>query len=64
MTQISSVTLRVEHLREFLGIGTSRPRLSWIVETDTQNWYQSGYEIESYNANGELIAQTGRIESG
>jgi alpha-L-rhamnosidase len=64
MAQISSVTLQVEHLREALRIGASRPRLSWIVETDIQNWYQSGYEIESCNEDGKLIAQTGRIESG
>lgn len=64
MAQVSSVTLRVEHLREVLGIGTSRPRLSWIVETDIQNWYQSGYEIEACNADGESIAETGCIESG
>lgn len=64
MAQISSVTLQVEHLREVLGIGTSRPRLSWIVEADIQDWYQSGYEIETRDEDDKLIAQTGRIESG
>lgn len=63
MTQTHSVKLQVEHLRETLGVGTPRPRLSWIVETDIQNWYQSGYQIESCNADGKLIVQTGRIES-
>ncbi|MCA9950149.1 MAG: hypothetical protein KDE48_10915, partial [Anaerolineales bacterium] len=63
MTQITSVTLHVEHLHTSLGIGTSRPRLSWAVETDSQNWYQKGYEIEIYGANGQLIDQTGQIES-
>jgi len=63
MTQIHSVKLQVEHLRETLGVGTSRPRLSWIVETDIQNWYQSGYQIESCNTDGKLLVQTGRIES-
>jgi alpha-L-rhamnosidase len=63
MTQISSVKLQVEHLRETLGIGTDRPRLSWIVETDGQGWQQSGYEIEEYDSNGRLINQTGRVES-
>jgi alpha-L-rhamnosidase len=64
MAQTSSVILQVEHLREALGIGTSRPRLSWIVETDIQNWYQSGYEIEIRDEDDNLIDQTGHIESG
>ncbi|HEX5808281.1 MAG TPA: glycoside hydrolase family 78 protein, partial [Anaerolineales bacterium] len=40
-----------------------RPRLSWIVETEQQGWHQAGYEIESYDAGGKLIAGTGRVES-
>ncbi len=63
MTQISSVTLHVEHLHATLGIGSSHPRLSWTVKTDIQNWYQKGYEIEIYDANGKLMDQTGQIES-
>jgi alpha-L-rhamnosidase len=63
MTQIPSVKLQVEHLRETLGIGTPRPQLSWIVETNVQGWYQSSYEIEEYRTDGKLIDQTGRVES-
>ncbi|MCO5188318.1 MAG: glycoside hydrolase family 78 protein [Anaerolineae bacterium] len=63
MEQITSVTLQVEHLREFLGIGTSAPRLSWIVETTIQNWYQSGYEVESHHEDDGSIYRTGRVES-
>ena len=55
--------VRVEHLRDAFGIGTDRPRLSWIVETDTQGWHQAGYEIDVYDSDGNLRGQTGRVES-
>lgn len=38
--------VQIEHLRETLGIGAERPRLSWQIETGTPNWLQSAYEIE------------------
>jgi alpha-L-rhamnosidase len=63
MTQISSVKLQVEHSRETLGLGTARPRLSWTIETDIQEWHQSGYEIEEYDAEGKLLNQTGLVVS-
>jgi len=63
MTHIHSVKLQVEHLRETLGVGTTHPQLSWIIETDAQGWVQSGYEIEEYRTDGKLMEQTGRIES-
>jgi alpha-L-rhamnosidase len=63
MTQKSSVKLQIEHLRETLGIGTTHPRLSWIVETDIQGWRQVGYEIEEYDSEGKLMNQTGRVET-
>lgn len=63
MTQIPSVKIQVEHLRETLGVGITHPQLSWIVETNVHDWYQSGYEIEEYRTDGKLIDQTGRVES-
>ncbi|MFD0856347.1 hypothetical protein ACFQ07_29170, partial [Actinomadura adrarensis] len=48
--------LRFEHLREPLGIGTDRPRLSWYTETETPDWTQTAYEVE---ARGERV----RVES-
>jgi alpha-L-rhamnosidase len=62
----SSVTLshlRVEHLPEALGIGADRPRISWIVETETPAWRQAAYEIESFAADGSPRGSTGRVES-
>ena len=60
-TEISQI--RFEHLRETLGIGTARPRLSWMVKTGVTGWLQAAYEIESYTPTGSLWAQTGRVES-
>jgi len=64
MTTKTQLTLRVEHRRDAFGIGTDRPRLSWLVETDLQNWQQAAYEIAAYAADGQLAQQTGRIASG
>ncbi len=55
--------VRVEHLREPLGIGTARPRLSWAVETEAAGWVQTAYAIEACAPDGQVIAQTGRVNS-
>ncbi len=48
--------VQIEHLKETLGIGVARPRLSWRVETASENWQQSAYEIA-------VDAQTHKVES-
>ena len=60
---MTKLNVRIEHLRDAFGIGINRPRLSWIVETETQGWRQVAYEIEVYDAAGNLRGQTGRVES-
>lgn len=55
--------LKIEHLRENIGIGTGDPRLSWLIETDVRNWQQAGYEIECYAVDGQLRGKTERVES-
>ncbi len=55
--------VRFEHLRETLGIGAARPRLSWIANNAADDWRQSAYALQAYAANGELRAETQRIES-
>ncbi len=62
VTTIAGISF--EHLRSALGLGVSRPRLSWLIETEIANWLQSGYEIESYDVNGTLCEATGRVKSG
>jgi len=55
--------LQVEHLRETLGIGFARPRLSWQIEAAAPNWRQVAYEIECLSAEGHARQDTGRVES-
>jgi alpha-L-rhamnosidase len=65
-TRKPSVTisrLRIEHQREALGIGTERPRLSWMVEAECHGWRQTGYEVEACDADGQPCSQSGRVES-
>ena len=64
MHSLPTLGIRIEHQREAFGMGTDRPRLSWIVETESTGWHQAAYEIEAYDANGKLRGQTGRVESG
>ena len=56
--------LRFEHLQDACGIDVTQPRLSWITTTPAQNWRQAAYAVECYAADGALLQQTGRIESG
>ncbi|MCD9874389.1 glycoside hydrolase family 78 protein [Streptomyces guryensis] len=52
-----------EHHREPLGIGESRPRLSWRTETDTPDWTQKAYRLEITGADGTVLTDSGRVES-
>lgn len=58
------LSLQIEHLRETLGIGAARPRLSWRVTTEARNWRQAAYEIICRHAGGQVRGETGRIASG
>jgi alpha-L-rhamnosidase len=55
MTRVLGVTF--EHLREPLGVGSARPRLSWQVRTSVPGWAQAGYELA---VDGE---PAGRVDS-
>ena len=48
--EITVADVRFEHLRDALGIGTARPRISWIIANAPDDWRQAGYEIESFAA--------------
>ncbi len=61
LLSVSAITL--EHYRETLGIGTARPRISWTIETQKENWSQVAFAIEVYDPVGHLLGQTGRVES-
>ena len=53
---------QIEHVAQAFGIGESRPRLSWTVETQAQNWRQSAYEIET-SAENQAARLSGRVDS-
>ncbi len=55
--------VRFEHLNNSLGIGVTRPRLSWMVESDSPGWLQAAYALEAHGPDGKLYGQTGRVES-
>jgi len=55
--------LSFEHLADPVGIGVARPRLSWIIATTATDWRQAAYAIETSEADGRPLAQTGRVES-
>jgi alpha-L-rhamnosidase len=55
--------VRVNQNKEAFGIGTDCPRLSWRIEATVNGWLQTGYEIESYDANGKLLGKTDKIAS-
>lgn len=60
---LTVTNLQVEHLRETLGIGTTRPRLSWIIHTTQPDWQQSGYQMQLFDADGTIRGDTERIAS-
>ena len=60
---MTTLKVRIEHLREAFGIGMAQPRLSWIVEAESQGWRQSAYEIEVHDVDGKLRESSERIES-
>jgi len=62
-SDVTIAEVRFEHHRDALGVGKSRPRLSWIVATEVMGWRQAAYEIETYGSDGRLHARTNRVES-
>ncbi len=55
--------VRFEHLQEALGIGTSRPRVSWTVATSSAGWKQAAYELEATDAAGNVRGSTQEVQS-
>jgi alpha-L-rhamnosidase len=60
MVEIQSVTF--EHHREALGIGESKPRISWRFAETAKDWIQSSYELEILRST-DPKPQTCRVES-
>ena len=62
-TIIARISFEHHNPRDTLGIGESRPRLSWLIETPVENWQQTGYEIEAYKPDGQLYQRTDQVKS-
>lgn len=62
-SEITVPRLQAERLRETLGIGFARPRLTWQVESASPHWRQAAYEVERLSADGQSRQSTGRVES-
>jgi alpha-L-rhamnosidase len=45
MASVSIARLQCEHYLRPLGIGESRPRLSWRFDGDVQDWTQTAFDI-------------------
>ena len=57
-TIVSKVVINYKN--ETLGIGTVKPLISWVTQTDINAWVQSSYEIELYSEDNKLLDQTGK----
>ena len=55
---VTVTPVRFEHHRTALGIGESRPRLSWITTTAPSGWSQAGYEIEQRDGDSIRVDST------
>lgn len=47
-----------------IGIDVQKPRLSWQIETTTQNVLQTAYELKVSDQTGKVIWNTGKVNSG
>lgn len=46
LLELNVGAVRFEHRDSAIGVGTSRPRLSWTVATTATNWYQTAYRLQ------------------
>src|SRR2546429_7800808 len=51
-----------DHHRDAFGVGESRPRLSWRVDTMAPAWCQACYQLEAYGSDGRLCERTDKVE--
>ena len=62
MSDLTVQPVTVEHYREPVGIGDTRPRLSWVIRTDLAGWRQAAYELEIEPEDGPVFS-SGRVDS-
>ena len=55
--------IRCEYIENPISITTMRPRFSWEIVSEENNIYQKAYEIQVENEVGDIIWNSGRVES-
>ena len=58
---MEAIRLRTEYLKDPIGIDIVHPRFFWNCQGGIR---QSAYEIQAKNEKGEIIWDTGKVESG
>ncbi len=61
--------LKVEYFANPIGLGSTHPRLSWIIESNSNNTLQTAYQIQVAATmkalqRGKFIWNTGKVNSG
>jgi alpha-L-rhamnosidase len=70
MEKLQITHLRCEYFENPLGLGERRPRLSWVLESETRGQKQTAYRVQVAASQAELLAEgselwdSGRVESG
>ena len=60
---MKAIRLRTADLREAIGIDVKNPRLSWNCSIVGEGKYQASYQVTAMDADGEILFDTGRVES-
>ena len=55
--------IRCEYIENPISITTMRPRFSWEIVSEENNIYQKAYEIQMENEAGDILWNSGRVES-
>ena len=55
--------IRCEYIENPISITTMRPRFSWEIVSEENNVYQKAYEIQVENEVGDIVWNSGRVES-
>lgn len=61
---VSVTDVRFEYLREALGIGVPRPRVSWTTVTGVRDWHQTAYDIQQTAPDGTPMGSPVPVVSG
>ena len=57
-SQATVAEVRLEQRREQFGIGTEKPRISWIINAAQENWCQSACQIRKLSFIGSRFMKS------